>query len=258
MSNPSLIAVAVACLQTSAPEPLSPTELQDLHQQRTVAAKWLDRVVTGLQSIGLSQSPAALRLVEYQKDLAFVPKFESPTPDGFPPFTPVNQIVLLAYPSYRMASVPNQDGSSSGFWTLFQHINRNDIAMTAPVQMDYAASPTSPSGSQMSFLYSSMELGKTGAQGRVQVKDVAPSLCLSIGVRGEPSRATRELLHQQLQAELEKYPGLQSNGDLRVMGWNSPFVPRSARYFEVQIPVRERQTTLADNSTPSNQHNQES
>ena len=54
-------------------------------------------------------------------------------PKGFPGYTPVGRIEVKHYPAYRKATV----SGTAGFWTLFNQIKQNHIAMTAPVEMDY-------------------------------------------------------------------------------------------------------------------------
>jgi hypothetical protein len=44
------------------------------------------------------------------------------------------------------------------------------------------------------------------------------------------------LLKAWLKNHADRY---EASGDLRVLGYNSPMIPRNKRYFEVQIPVRE-------------------
>ena len=59
----------------------------------------------------------------------FEPLVEAPLPEGFPGPGPLGRVVVKNYPKYRAARV---EGGNS-FWTLFQHIKRNDVQMTAPV-----------------------------------------------------------------------------------------------------------------------------
>jgi hypothetical protein len=51
----------------------------------------------------------------------------------------VGTVVIKEYPSYRMARFAAREGQSANqdqmFGPLFKHIKRNDIAMTAPVQI---------------------------------------------------------------------------------------------------------------------------
>jgi hypothetical protein len=123
---------------------------------------------------------------------------------------------------------------------LFRHIKTEGIAMTAPVQMDYEASASQdPAQRSMAFLYGSPDLGQPVAAGAVRVEDVPAAMVLSTGVRGNRTpakvRIARDQLLDWLSANAERYA---PRGELRVMGYNSPFVPAARRYYEVQIPVK--------------------
>ncbi len=62
---------------------------------------------------------------------------------------------------------------------------------------------------------------------------------VSLGCRGVRTEAAiaeaREKLIGWLQEQQGKYV---VSGPLRVMGYNSPFVPRDKNFFEVQIPIK--------------------
>lgn len=73
----------------------------------------------------------------------------TPLPDGYPAPTPPNAIDLKTYPSIRRAEFASTVGSPDlgmnfGFFPLFNHIKRRDIAMTSPVEMDYAGLRAAP------------------------------------------------------------------------------------------------------------------
>ena len=61
-------------------------------------------------------------------------------PEGFPDPTPAGEIQIKRYPAYRLARSKMSGADSVAFWTLFLHIKKNEIAMTAPVEMTYAES----------------------------------------------------------------------------------------------------------------------
>ena len=176
-------------------------------------------------------------VAEVAELLAFRPVMEADLPRGFPPPTPVDEIEVKRYPVYRMART--ESGGRNAFWTLFRHIKENDVAMTAPVQMDYDshAEPDAAEES-MAFLYGSTDLGRSGEAGAVDVLDVEPTSVISTGVRGSRSRekvaSAQARLLEWLAANSDRY---QAAGPMRVMGYNSPFVQASRSYFEVQIPV---------------------
>ncbi|MFN9971363.1 MAG: hypothetical protein ACK58T_15860, partial [Phycisphaerae bacterium] len=67
---------------------------------------------------------------------------DTPLPVGYPDPTPPGAIDLKLYPSVRRAEVSGEvkslsSGGNDGFWPLFRHIQRRDIAMTSPVEMEY-------------------------------------------------------------------------------------------------------------------------
>jgi hypothetical protein len=160
---------------------------------------------------------------------------EAPLPSGFPTYTPLGRIEVKSYPAYRMARAE----VGNRFWTLFTHIKRNEIEMTAPVQLDYGSpSGSAPRESAMAFLYADPALGSAGRQDRVNVIDVAASDVVSIGVRGTRTQEKVAVAREQLLQWLQQSSEFTAAGDLRVMAYNSPFIPRDRQFFEVQIPVR--------------------
>ncbi len=173
-------------------------------------------------------------LLELRDDFRFEPMREAETPAGWPTPTTVGEVELKRYPAYRMARA---DGAgNSGFFTLFNHIKRNDIAMTAPVQMDYERTDGSSSGA-MGFLYGSTAVGRTGREGAVEVMDVPASQVASIGVRGPLGSRALDDARAALEAWLARHPEWTAAGPVRSMGWNSPFVERERQFFEVQLPL---------------------
>lgn len=125
--------IAVASAETSSDDQLraAVTTVRDSLPADSIARLKLDRLL----SDNLDRAPA----IEIGRDIAFTPTMESPTPRGWPAFTPVGEVQLQKYPKYRMAYVNKGDiPRGSEFFTLFFHIQRNDIAMTAPVEMKMA------------------------------------------------------------------------------------------------------------------------
>jgi hypothetical protein len=162
---------------------------------------------------------------------------EAEMPAGFPEPTPVGQVMVKQYPAYRRASA----SGVAEFWTLFRHIKENGIQMTAPVEMDYGDPRKGGSRERtMSFLYERPDQGAVGRQGNVEVIDVPATKVISIGCRGSQTSAAvadaRERLMKYLAEDRDRHT---IAGPMRVMGYNSPFVPRDRNYFEVQIPVRD-------------------
>lgn len=178
---------------------------------------------------------------------------EADLPAGFPAPGPAGQVVIKDYPAYRMAAFLPAEGRERAqnqmFWPLFQHIKRNRIAMTAPVEMRYpAAVATRPADAasvqpeSMAFLYAQPTLGNLGPDRedrRVVVKDTPAMTVLSVGLRGNyDSRRLAKAL-AQLEKWLAENPGrAEIVGKPRYLGYNSPMVPGFLRYGEVQLPVR--------------------
>ena len=166
------------------------------------------------------------------RELAFVPKYEASLPAGFPTYTPVGVIEVKKYPEYRMAS-------GDGFWTLFQHIQQNQIEMTAPVQMNFASGDQGEiKQSKMSFLYGRPEIGSPGVHGKVDVVDADEHWVVSLGMRGSRSKESLIDARERLQQWIRNNQNYEASGTMRVMGYNSPAVPRANQFFEVQIPLK--------------------
>jgi len=159
---------------------------------------------------------------------------EAKLPQGFPAPGPVGEVIVKKYPAHRLARVAAGGGSDNGmFMKLFRHIERNDIAMTAPVQME---------GRQeaMAFFYATSDIGTAGpdpADPAVVVEDVPDITVVSVGLRGGYSKETTERGVKVLREWLAAHPEWQAAGPPRTLGYNSPFVPNFMKYGEIQIPV---------------------
>lgn len=164
-------------------------------------------------------------------------KEESPLPEGWPAPGPFNQVVKKKYPAYRAAF--SKEGSQNGsFMKLFRHIQRNEIPMTAPVEMKMDEGENKAMKmEQMAFLYQSPEVGKTGADGaEVEVRDVPALEALSYAWNGNrDDKATRKA-REALDAELAKQ-NLRAES-YRLLGYNSPFVPKARQTHELQAILK--------------------
>lgn len=240
-------------------EPATAARLEALRGAATAAAKALGEqslVAARLRAqvaADVPTDPAAIAtalrsmrslLTQVASDLRFQPMREAPVPEGWPAPAPVGDVVIKEYPSYRMAQAPMRaEGDMSAFWKLFQHIQSNDIPMTAPVQMDHAAGKGDELGERraMAFLYEKGERGKPGVQGNVEVVDVPAATFVSIGARGYETQDTIDELTADLRRWLAAHaPRYELAGPMRVMGWNSPSVRGERRFYEVEFPVRLR------------------
>jgi hypothetical protein len=196
---------------------------------------------------------------------------ETTLPQGYPAPTPPDAIELKRYPSVRRAeisgSVDPRAGSFMGFFPLFNHIQRNDIPMTAPVEMDFhtvsgEGEPIDNAGEPdwtMSFLYEHTDMGPTGADprdDRVRVVDTEPVTVIAIGLRGWTGVEQLYGSLDELNAWLATQDEWRIAGNPRSFGYNGPSTPQSLRWAEVQIPIERTAESNADDSEqPANPQN---
>lgn len=212
--------------------------------------------LVGCQSFAADQQADA-KGVEQKESPMMVD--EAKLPKGFPKPGAVGKVELKTYPAHRLARVTRQrvEGNANRmFMPLFQHIKKNEIAMTSPVEMVYAM-PDEKAADEMSgedlrkamsmqsmaFFYGDPEMGEPGADGSVVVvEDVSAQTYASVGVRGDYTSKHMTLgvkmILQWLDAEREAGRKIEIAGSPRYMGYNSPFVPGFLKYGEVQIPVK--------------------
>lgn len=169
-------------------------------------------------------------------------------PVAYPQPTPPDVIEIKAYPSVRRAEVSgtgNPDmGMNIAFWPLFRHIDRNAIAMTAPVEIDYRVpelpsleDQVRPEGWTMSFLYERETDGPAGDFGNVDVVDREPVLVLAIGLRGSYRYSRMNDAMARLNDWLAAHPEWVVAGDPRMMGYNGPDRRPADQWSEMQIPI---------------------
>ena len=171
-------------------------------------------------------------------DLEFEPVMEAALPEGFPPPTPVGEIEVKDYPLYRIARAGS--GGNGAFWQLFQHIQKHDIPMTAPVEMTYDATGDEV---DMAFMYEFAAQGTPGPDGSVEVTDIPPMLVASIGCRGWSSETSKAEALVKLRNWIDARDDLELAGPVRRFGYNGPSVRGDRRYYEIQIPVRRVKST---------------
>ena len=131
--------------------------------------------------------------------------------------------------------------SAGGFWPLFAHIKRRDIAMTAPVEIEYdglkVAEEDGVERWSMSFLYRTKDLGPEESYAGIQVADAKPVTVIAIGLAGDATRAKIGEALRKLDQSIQESGRWQQIGDPRVMGYNGPDVAQPERWSELQIPV---------------------
>ncbi len=185
-------------------------------------------------------------------------RITTPLPVGYPRPTAPGALELKAYSSVRRAEVTGSMApdlaSNVGFFKLFRHIQSKDIAMTAPVEMDYgglALDGELEDGSwSMAFLYRDKDLGATERDGDVTVIDSVPRVYLSAGALGSYGLKSALQVLATLRSALLALPALEPAGPIRVLNYNGPDVRDGKKWFEVQIPVQLVAPDAAAPTTP--------
>ena len=162
---------------------------------------------------------------------------EAPLPKGWPKPGPYDQVSEKSYPSYR-AAFTTAKRENGAFGTLFSHIQKNDIPMTAPVEISMAeGDDQNLRQTSLAFLYQDTAVGKTGADGaNVEVRDVPAMKTLSYTWQGDRNEANIAKAKAALEAAL-KDRKIEAKG-FRLLGYNGPGIPEFKRTWELQALLR--------------------
>lgn len=161
---------------------------------------------------------------------------EAPLPEGWPKPGPYDKVTEKSYPASR-AAFTTQKGPNLAFWSLFLHIQKNSIPMTAPVEMAMDVSEGGFEKSTMAFLYQSKDVGTAGAAGKsVEVRDVPACKVLGYTWQGDDSKENLTKARQAIEAaaavrKLE-------TGSFRLFGYNGPSTPRAKSTWELQVILK--------------------
>lgn len=157
---------------------------------------------------------------------------EAPLPVGWPKPGPYDKVTEKMYPSCRVA-LAEGDGETLTFFTLFAHIKRNDIPMTAPVEKSMVPADGKLRQESMAFLYQSDKVGKPGPDGKkVEVSDIPALKALSYTWQGHDSEENIAKAKAALDGALESRKAKARN--FRMLGYNGPGTPRDKRTWELQ------------------------
>lgn len=174
----------------------------------------------------------------------------APLPEGFPPPTPAGKIEVKRYPAYRMATYRYRgklsQAANRSFSPLFQHISRNEIAMTAPVETRYPSS-TWEGGDKLeevgeasvSFLYRRTDTYPQEIAQNIEVEDVPPMVVVSLGQQGSYTYESYLENLGRLKDWLAQHPEYRVSGVPRRFFYDGPFVPDALKRSEIQLPLME-------------------
>jgi hypothetical protein len=181
---------------------------------------------------------------------------DAPLAEGFPGATKPGSVEVKRYPAYRsaVAKVDRATMSSGNmmFFSLFNHIQRNKIEMTAPVINTYKTpglieTPGKKGEVTMEFVYRSPLEGKAGPDGvAVDVIDHPAQDFVCLGVQGQMTDDQMREGVVTMRKWLEEHRGeWVEAGPPRRLGYHGPMTPVSRRLWEVQIPVKRVQAADA-------------
>jgi SOUL heme-binding protein len=175
---------------------------------------------------------------------------DAPLAEGFPDATEPGKIEVKKYSAYRSAvTKANKATVSSGdlmFFSLFNHIQKNKVEMTAPVINTFKTprmieTPGTKGEVTMEFVYRSSKEGKSGPDGSsVEVVDHPAQSFVCLGFQGGNLSADqmREAV-ATLRKWLDEHKGeWVEDGPPRRLGYHGPMTPAVQRLWEVQIPVK--------------------
>jgi methionine-S-sulfoxide reductase len=187
---------------------------------------------------GPQEELLTVALARAQEAREFRIREESPLPEGWPAPSLPGLIRVKTYPPTRAAWASQDQGNNRQFMTLFGHIQRRDIAMTAPVVMQHEQAMAGDHAESMAFLYRYVGQDEPGQFGSVEVVDEPVLTVVSVGMMG-PYRVTRQRnALAELHDWLDAHPEWVAAGPPRVLAYNSPFVAGRHKYCEVQVPIR--------------------
>lgn len=170
---------------------------------------------------------------------------EAPLPVDYPPPGPVGEVIEKQYPVTRSYSAAG-DGA---FMECFAYLAAHHHKMTAPVVVEYK--PNLVKGTdqgrsgmpipvqRMHFLLERNSLDEPKEAGTVQVADIPPLRVLSIAQRGPITMEEIKAAQNKLSAKLKSLEQTRSAGQYRILGYNSPMIPREKNFWEVQLPIED-------------------
>ncbi len=162
---------------------------------------------------------------------------ESALPKGWPAPGPFDQVTRKEYPAYR-AAFTQGSSPNGGFWTLFKHIKRNGIPMTAPVEMTMKNQADSGMKmEQMGFLYQSPSVGKIGADGEAVIVRDIPSLSV-LSYTWQGPRGDSEIAKARTAIDAVLVEKKLNASSYRLFGYNSPSVARKKQTYELQAIIK--------------------
>jgi hypothetical protein len=160
---------------------------------------------------------------------------EAPLPEGWPQPGSYNKVAEKTYPGYR-AAFTSGTSSTLPFFTLFAHIKRKGIPMTAPVELSMNQKDGALTQSSMAFLYQNEKVGQAGPDGnKVEVRDVPGFKALVYTWQGSDTK--ENITRAKAALDLELLKTKRPAKEFRMLGYNGPGTPATKRTWELQALV---------------------
>ncbi len=206
-----------------------------------ILSRALDQAKTGQADAARTVLVDALNQAREAREFTIAE--EAPLPEGWPKPSLPGLVRLKKYPAVRAAWARQKENRNSQFRVLFRHIQKRDVAMTAPVVMEYDRQAAGDARQlneteAMAFLYRRPGQDQAGEFGQVEVVNDPSTEVISVGMKGAYSTDRFRKGLDQLQQWLRDNPSYQAAGPPRVLAYHSPFMLWWRKYSEVQIPVR--------------------
>jgi len=147
------------------------------------------------------------------------------------PKTPVGKIEVKQIPARKILAAQGKgdpfQSRNQSFGKLFNYIQRNDVAMTVPVE---AGATTNT----MNFFVGGKDESKDlKPDENIKVQKLQPITVVSIGMRGAYTQKRYEEGLQKIRKWLSEHPEWQAEEEPYAVYWNSPFVPGFVKVSEV-------------------------
>jgi hypothetical protein len=90
---------------------------------------------------------------------------------------------------------------------------------------------------RMHFILEKPALDELHEEGPVTVGDLPQMRVLSIAYQGRLTSDEVQQADRSLREHLQTHTNIRASGPVRVLGYNSPFVPADKAYWEIQVPI---------------------
>ncbi|MFT4901151.1 MAG: DNA gyrase inhibitor GyrI [Lentimonas sp.] len=151
------------------------------------------------------------------------------------PKTEVDTIEIKTIPASKVILSRTRgdyfDSNNNLFGSLFRYIQKNNIAMTTPVEAEISP------GVMYFYIGGAAAEREFEPTDQVEVKDLPTRTVASIGIRGGYNEARYLAAKQRLEQWLANQTQYQVSGTARAIYWNGPFTPSIFKRAEVHIPV---------------------